>query len=70
MSCTYVHIYNIATCIYIHTFLALFMYHYLYYVHLFLEKSSIFSHYFFTEIFGITWAIKKNQKTSQFKDLS
>ena len=36
-----------------------------YYVHLFLENSSIFSHYIFTDIFGITYS-KKSQslKTS------
>ena len=60
---------NIVTCMYIHTFLSLFMYRYFYYAHLFLENSSIFSHYFFTWIFGITWTITYSQKTSQFKEL-
>ena len=49
----YIHLY-IYTSIYIP---ALFMYRYFYYAHLFLENSSILSLYFFTEIFGITWAI-------------
>ena len=41
----------------------------LYYVHVFLENSSIFSDYFFlTEIFGITWIITYSRKL-QFKNL-
>ena len=35
----------------------LYVHRYFYYVHLLLENSSIFSHYFFTDVFGITWTI-------------
>ena len=52
----------IYACIYIHTFPPLFMYRYFYYVHLFLENSSIFPHYFFTDVFVITWTITYSKK--------
>ena len=40
----------------------------LYYVHVFLENSSIFSDYFFlTEIFGITWIITYSRKLHSLK---
>ena len=52
----YMYIY-INIYIYINTSLPLFMYRYFYYVHLFSENSSIFPHYFFTDVFVITWAI-------------
>ena len=43
-----------------------------YYVHLFLENSSIFSHYFFHRMFFVLLGqliIQKNVTISQFKDL-
>ena len=38
------------------------MYRYFYYVYLFLENSSIFSHYFFTDVFVITCTISYSEK--------
>ena len=51
-----------------HTFPSLFMYRYFYYVHLFLENSSaVFSHYFFTDVFVITWTITYSKKPHRLK---
>ena len=44
-----------------------FMYHYFHYVNLFLENSLIFSHYFFPDVFGITWAITYSKKLHNLK---
>ena len=55
---------------FIHTFQPLFMYHYFYYVHLFLENSSIFSHYFFTDVFRITCTITYSKKLHTLKTSS
>ena len=49
-----------------HTF-PLFMYRYIYYVHLFLENSSIFSRYFFRDVFVITWTITYLKKRHSLK---
>ena len=43
------------------------MYCYFYYVHPFLENSLIFSHYFFAEVFGITWTITYSKKLHSLK---
>ena len=53
--------------VYIHTFLPLFMYRYFYYVHLFLESSSIFPHYCYTDVFVITWTITYSKKCHSLK---
>ena len=45
----------------------LYMYCYFYYVHPFLENSLIFSHYFFAEVFGITWTITYSKKLHSLK---
>ena len=45
----YIYIY-----IYIYAFLPFFIYCHFYYVHVFLENSSIFPRYFFRQLFGIT----------------
>ena len=50
-----------------HTSPRLFMYSYFYYVHLFLENSLIFSHYFFTDVFAITWTITYSEKCYSLK---
>ena len=43
------------------------MYRYIYYVHLFLENSSIFSHYFFRDVFVITWTITYSKERHSLK---
>ena len=43
------------------------MYRYFYYVNLFLENSSIFSHSFFIEVFGITSTITYSKKPHSLK---
>ena len=43
------------------------MYGYIYYVHLFLENSSIFSHYFFRGVFAITCTITYSKKRHSLK---
>ena len=43
------------------------MYRYIYYVHLFLENSSIFSHNFFRDVFVITYTITYSKKRHSLK---
>ena len=62
---THILIYSCLYIIYCITFLPLFMYHYFYYVHL--ENSSIPSHHFFTDVFGITWTIICSKKLQTLK---
>ena len=71
----YIYVYNsyisisIYIYIYIHTYIyaALYVYRYFYYVHLFLENSSIFSHYFFTDVFSITYTTTHSKKLHSLK---
>ena len=44
-----------------------YVYRYFHYVHLFLENCSIFSHYFFKNVFGITWTIPNSKKLHSLK---
>ena len=56
-------------CIYMYIYINLCVYRYFCYVPLFLENSSIFPHYFFTDVFGITWTITYSKKLHSLKDL-
>ena len=64
----YTYIYVIYIYIlYVHTFPPFFIYCYFYCVRLFLENSSIFSQYFFADVFVITWTITYSKKHHSIK---
>ena len=58
----YIYIYMcVCVCVCMCVLDTLFMYR-CYYVNLFLENSSIFSHNFFTDFFGLAWTITYSKK--------
>ena len=63
--CIYIYM-CVCVCVCMCVLDTLFMYR-CYYVNLFLENSSIFSHNFFTDFFGLAWTITYSKKFHRLK---